>query len=132
MRPTAVQYAQALYELSSKENPKQIISNFFALLSRRGESKKAKAVLKELLRIEANASGKQRVTVITAREADKEMKAMLSKQAEELFPGKTVEISFEVDSSITAGARFQTDEARYDITLQSRLEALKRAITKHN
>lgn len=133
MRPTISQYARSLEELSrdaTKEAVSDIAKNLMEFLKRRGEGKKLGAILKQLEKIEAEKEGRTRVTAILAHEADQVTKKKLSLQAEKLFPGKKVELSYMIDTALIGGVVFRTDEVLYDTTLVTELGELKKALNK--
>lgn len=132
MRPTVSQYAQALEELSqgSEANTQEIARNFLGFLKRRGESGWATAIVKRLEKRGSEQSGTLTVTVVTAHELSWETKSLLLEKAGAIFPGKTITLSYEIDSAVIGGARFRTDEMLYDATVASELAALKKTLSK--
>ena len=130
MRPTSVQYAQALSELSSEAKAEDIVTSFLTYLSRRGETKKLPSIVKELERMDEKKTGEIRVSVVTASELTAETKKTLTEKAKRLFPQKKPKLSFTVDRSLLGGALFRTDETIFDATLLRELQSLKKAITK--
>ncbi len=130
MRPTVSQYAAALEALSFEGTigVKDISRNFLGFLKRRGESDKASLIVKQLEKRALEQSGKLMVAVVTAHELSEEMKKSLMKKAEEMFPGKSVMLSYEIDSTVIGGARFRTDETLYDATVLAELGALKKVL----
>ena len=129
MRPTPVQYAKAFSLLSSEGKSENLVSNLIAFLTRRGETKKLPSIVKELERLEREKNLETTVAIVTATEATPEMKTLLSKKAEQLFPGRKLTLSFSVDASVLGGARFRTDSAVCDATLKTELSALKKNFT---
>lgn len=132
MRPTVSQYAAALEELTAAPSADiaLIVRNFFGVLHHRGDKVNAEAVLRKLETTAAEKEGRVPITVVTARETDSEMKDLLAKKIEALFPGKRAELHFEIDASIIGGALFRTDEVLYDATLRAELKALERLLIK--
>lgn len=132
MCPTVSQYARALEELS-QENVMPlpvVVRNFSDFLKRQGESKKFDAIVKQLEKTDTMRSGKLSVIVATAYELSPETKVLLTKKAEDIFPGKTAILSYEVKKDIIGGVCFRTDEILYDITIATELSALKKVIQK--
>jgi F0F1-type ATP synthase delta subunit len=129
MRPTVSQYAEVL-EVLSKEgmNVQDLAKNFLGFLKRRGESDKATVVIEQLGKRSLSQSGILPVTVVTAHELDEATKQALRTQAGQIFPGKTVELRYTVDTSVIGGARFSTPETLYDATVATELGALKKVI----
>ncbi len=129
MRPTVSQYAEAL-EVLSKEgmNVQDLAKNFLGFLKRRGESDKATVVIEQLGKRSLSQLGILPVTVVTAHELDEATKQTLQAQAGQIFPGKTVELRYTVDTSVIGGARFSTPETLYDATVVTELGALKKVI----
>lgn len=129
MRPTVSQYALAL-EALSKEGMKvqDLAKNFLGFLKRRGESDKATAVIEQLGKRALSQLGILPVTVVTAHELDETTKQALRVQAGQIFPQKTVELRYTVDTALIGGARFSTDETLYDATVATELSALKNVI----
>lgn len=131
MRPTVSQYAQALEELSGDAGAtRDIAQNLLGFLKRRGESEKLAAIVEQLEWRFLKQAGKLPVTVTTAHALADETKRSLVKQAEGIFPGKTITLSYEIDSAVIGGARFRTDETLYDATFRARLAALKNSLHK--
>jgi F-type H+-transporting ATPase subunit delta len=132
MRPTALQYAQAIDELHTDgtEKVSAIAKNFFAFLKRRGEGEKAGAIVSCLEKMEAEKQGRVTTTVVTAHEVAEGVKKTLLSRAEKLFPTKKIELVYEVDESVIGGALFRTDEVLYDATLASELKSLKAVLKK--
>ena len=131
MRPTVSQYAEALESLSRDGmGVENIIENFLGFLKRRGESAKGVVIMKQLEKRAAEQSQGISVTVVSAHDPEEETKALLMKKAEVLFPGKSIEARYEVDSSLLGGVRFQTEEMLYDATVSAELRALKTALHK--
>lgn len=131
MRPTVSQYAEAL-EILSKEgmSVQELTRNFLGFLKRRGDSDKAVSVMEHLEKRVMVQAGVLSVTVVTAHEVEAESKLLLVKQAERIFPGKTVTLKYEVDATVIGGARFRADEALYDATVLAQLNALKEVTHK--
>lgn len=132
MRPTVSQYAAALEELAASPSADiaLIVRNFFDVLRHRGNKVNAEAILRQLQATAAEKEGRVPITVVTAREADAEMKNLLTKKIEALFPGKRAELHFEIDASVIGGALFRTDEVLYDATLRAELKSLERLLIK--
>ena len=129
MRPTVSQYAEALESLSKEGmNVQDLAKNFLGFLKRRGESDKATAVIEQLGKRALSQLGILPVTVVTAHELDDATKQALRNQAGQIFPDKTVELRYTVDTSLIGGARFSTDETLYDATVATELSALKKVI----
>jgi F0F1-type ATP synthase delta subunit len=132
MHPTASQYAEALEALSEEGTSAEIIArNFLGFLKRRGESDRLAAVVEQLDKRGAVQSGTLSVTIVTAHEPGAETKAWLVKQAERIFSGKTIKVRYAIDDAVVGGARFQTDEILYDVTVGAELRALRKAIYIH-
>lgn len=129
MRPTVSQYAEAL-EVLSKEgmNVQDLARNFLGFLKRRGESDKATAVTEQLGKRSLSQSGILPVTVVTAHELDEATKQVLRTQAGQIFPDRTVELRYTVDTSVIGGVCFSTPETLYDATVATELGALKKVI----
>ena len=72
MKPKAKFYAAALVRVmvSKKNNEKKITDNFFALLQKNGDIKKAKEIIFLAEDIYVKKAGGRRVTVETARKID--------------------------------------------------------------
>ncbi|MEK9151228.1 MAG: F0F1 ATP synthase subunit delta [Patescibacteria group bacterium] len=133
MRPTASQYAQALEELvadTASAKVPAIVENLFGFLRRRGERAKLEAIVQRLEKIEMEKRGQLAVTVTTAHAPAKAVKEKLISRAEKLFPGKRIDMRYEVDADMVGGARFRTDEVSYDATLATELKSLKTALMK--
>lgn len=131
MRPTVSQYAEALESLSRDGmGVENITENFLGFLKRRGESAKGAAIVKELEKRAAEQSQTLSVTVVTARQLDEDARMLLVKQAEQIFPGKKVDLQYEVDALVIGGARFRAEETLYDVTVLAQLKALKEVIHK--
>ncbi|MBP7060552.1 MAG: F0F1 ATP synthase subunit delta [Candidatus Moranbacteria bacterium] len=132
MRPTVSQYAEALEELSSEHmaTPKALVTNLLGYLRRRGELAKGLAILKRLEQLSAKQAKRVGVTVVTARKAEPGMKALLERKAQSLFPGQSVELSYEIDSDLIGGARFRSEEQLYDVTIAAEVAALRSALSK--
>lgn len=130
MRPTVSQYAQALVELSETADVKVLVGNLFGFLKRRGETEKAVSILERLEYLAALKEKRVGVTTVTAHEPTAETKRLLMKKAEMLFPGKQVELSYEIDESVIGGVRFRSEELSYDATVASELSSLKKTISK--
>ncbi len=130
MRPTISQYAQALEELSqTTQDAKVLAKNLLSFLKRRGESEKGALILERLEQLERNKAKQVVVTAVTAHEVSSETKKLLTKQAEGLFPGKAIELVYQVDPSVIGGVRFHSEETLYDATVASEVSALKKAIS---
>lgn len=133
MRPTISQYAQSLEELTTGKTSVQVLEiakNFSLFLKRRGESEKMKGIVKCLEQSEQKTSGHLTVTAVMASEPTKEIKTLLSHQAEKLFPGKKVTLEYAIDTSVIGGVLFRTNEAIYDATLSTELKSLKKFLLK--
>lgn len=133
MHPTVSQYAEALGELTanaSQEETAGIAENLFGLLKRRGEEKKMGAIVQYLEKNEAAKAGRLSVTVVTAYEAEPETRVLLTRQAEQIFPDKKIELRYEVDRTMIGGALFRTDETLYDATLAREVQTLKNSLLK--
>lgn len=133
MRPTVSQYARSLEELSLQATPEQaalISRNFWNFLKRRGETKKAREIIRQLERLEREKAGEIRVTVITAHEVMEDSRQLLYGKAKELFPGKNIELEYERDEKVIGGAQFRTDEMLYDATVVSQLKSLRNLLIK--
>lgn len=129
MRPTVSQYAEALETLSKEGmNTQELIKNFLSFLKRRGDADKAVAVMEQLEKRAMLQSGTLSVDVVTAHELEEGTKVLLVKQAERVFPGKTVHLEYTVDASVIGGARFRAEETLYDATILAGLDALKKGI----
>lgn len=133
MRLSIRQYATGLLELEAgleAGKAKEAAERFFAWLSRRGEEKKIERIVKEAERLLEERSGIAKVSITTAHAADAGTKDMLSKQAETVFAGKRVEATFVTDPELIGGARMQSDEVLYDMTLSSSMKKLRSGIAK--
>lgn len=133
MRPTISQYAQSLEELTTGKTSVQVLEiakNFTLFLKRRGEGEKMKDIVKCLEQSEQKTSGHLTVTAVTAKEPTKEIKTLLSHQAEKLFPQKKITLEYIVDEGVIGGALFRTSEALYDATLSTELKSLKKFLLK--
>jgi F0F1-type ATP synthase delta subunit len=133
MRPTISQYGEALEELTAQASASEVDAltrQFFAFLKHRGEEKKMAAIVEHLEKSEAEKSNRLAVVVTTAHAPMTETKAALSRQAAQLFPHKTIELSYEVNPALIGGALFRTDEVLYDATLDNEVRALKNSLLK--
>lgn len=133
MHPTVSQYAQSLEELSLGKTGDEIVSlsrNFFALLRRRGESKKIPAIIHHLEAIQDEKEGRMNVTAVLAHTADGETKKKIILEAQKLFPGKNVTIEYRIDNTIIGGVRFYTEEFLYSATVVDALASLRQSFLK--
>lgn len=128
MRPTVSQYAQALQEFISDAKPEkvaEISKNFLAFLKRRGEEGKVDSIFKRLEKMEDEKSGHVTVKAITAHELSESMKSSLVTKAQNIFPGKKIELLFSVDPKIIGGAKLRSDEMLYDASLATAVKKLR-------
>lgn len=133
MHPTVSQYAGALRELTEDASPEAIAEltrNFVAWLRRRGELRKAEAVVRRLAALEAEAGGRLAVTAITARTPEPKTQKDILHLAERLFPDREIALISAVDPTVLGGVRLQTEESLYDATLAHKLQAFKRFLLK--
>lgn len=130
MRLSIPQYAQALLELEKEGNATKTASQFSAWLSRRGEGKKLKKIVKEADRIVREKSGIADVTITTAQEADEATKRMLLSQAEQVFAGQSVDTRFVADESVIGGMKLRSESVLYDATLSNAVRKLRTALIK--
>jgi F0F1-type ATP synthase delta subunit len=130
MRLSIPQYAEVLLELEKEGDVAVITSRFSEWLSRRGEWKKLKKIVKEADRIVREKSGITDVTITTAHEADEATKDGLISQAKEVFAEDSVEARFVVDASVIGGVRLRSDETLYDATLSNAVRKLRIALMK--
>ena len=132
MRPTVTQYAQALEELSRETSvdATTLVANLVRSLKRAGKTAFLPEILATLVSREVTASGTIPVRVVTAFEADQATKKQLLHRAEALFPGKKVVATFETESDVIGGVRFETATTLYDATIATQLSSLKKVLSK--
>lgn len=133
MHPTVSQYAEALEELGrnvSREESVRIADNLSGLLKRRGEERKLEEIVAYLEKSESEREGRIVVTAVTAYEARPENRVALARQAQKIFPGKKIDLRYEVDRDLIGGVRLQTDEILYDASLSRAVRDLKHSLLK--
>ena len=128
MRLSVEQYAEALHELGQKEGVSKMLTNFRALLKRRGEEGRLGAILEALVHKEEESLGILRLTVTTKYEASHESRAQIQKKAESVFPHKKVELVYTIDTKVLGGFKLQGREVIYDSTLAQSLKNISQTL----
>lgn len=132
MFPTISQYAIALEELAGAQPAAEreaLVKNFIRFLKQRREKRKLPLILKRMEELADEKAGKKKVTAVTAHEVSGALAKHLAQKAEELFPGKIIDLHFETDPSVIGGVAFKTTEEMRDSTLATALKNFKKEIS---
>lgn len=133
MKISAKQYALGLYEAiqGKKEGEvKDAIKTFVGILAKHNDFKKAKDIVCELDKIFKKEEGLLEAEIITANPINKEMVKTLKDYISEMSGAKKVEAKESVDPKILGGVIIRFEDKIVDASLKSRLEELKRNISK--
>lgn len=133
MFPTISQYAMALEELVAEKSVserKDLVERFVQFLEQRREKRKLPQILRRLEEFADDQTGRKKITAVTAHDITDTLAKNLKRKAEELFPGKKIDLHFEVDQAVIGGVVFKTKEEMYDMTLATALKKLKKEISR--
>lgn len=133
MRVSIRQYAGVLLDLEQGLAPEQaaLAAERFALwLERRGEAKKLPAIVLEAERLLKERAGQVDVEIGSAQATGAEAQARLKSQAEGIFPGKKLAVTFATDETLIGGARFRSAEVLYDASLRAAVKHMRAILTQ--
>lgn len=117
MKIKSAEYAKALVEAMETKNDKKIIVNFFALLQKNGDLKKAKEIVQLTETLYLKKSGAKRLTIETARPVGKALLKNIAKKGDVLEE--------KINPSLIAGVKIVIDnEKQLDISLKNKLDTI--------
>jgi F-type H+-transporting ATPase subunit delta len=111
------QYAEVLYELvekASKNESKDIIKKFVAVLVKNGDMSKISLITQEFEKIHLSKIGKEKIEVTTTGEDGSKLKSELKG-----------EVTLKEDARILGGVRIKIGDKLIDNTLRARVNRLK-------
>jgi F0F1-type ATP synthase delta subunit len=128
MRLSIEQYALALYELLREGKKKEILTQFQAYLTQRGEGQNFIQVLEEVIRQVEVAENIENLTVFTKYEVSDTERDILEKKLNTLYPGKSLDLTYAIDQSLIGGFRVQGRNTSYDHTLAHTLHQFSQTL----
>ena len=128
MKPTASQYARALFELSHKGSVSEQAGQFLSFLKRQRGTKKLPAIVRNLQRLTDEAEGVKRVRMTTSKPLDEKSMEALTKKIKKLLDNEKLILDSKVDAYILGGVALKTDTELFDGTVRKRLGELRRAL----
>ncbi len=131
MRLSIRQYAEALLSLEQEigtGSAEKVGKSFLERLSRTRETGKLSRIVREAEQLVREREKSVEVTITTAHTADTKTKALLIRQAENIFPGKKIEASFMTDTDLIGGMKIQSGEVLYDASVRQELSELKKTL----
>lgn len=128
MRLSSAQYAEALHELLQKGDVAEVLTRFRGYLMRKGELKRLASVLELVLALEEASQGVLPLTLTTKYPLDQGQQDFLEKQAQKLYPGKTLSIQYTTDEKVLGGFQIRSRDTVYDATLSHTLKQFSQAL----
>ncbi|HYE22218.1 MAG TPA: ATP synthase F1 subunit delta [Verrucomicrobiae bacterium] len=127
MKPSAKQYAQALFETLQSTNPKdqnQVLENFVKALAENNDLKMFDQIEEEFHRLELAAKGTTMANVTSAKPLAVDSEKQLVSHLNELVKGK-VELKKKIDENLIGGVVIQMEDTVIDASVKRSLEDLK-------
>lgn len=133
MRVTISQYAKALLD-SSKDVPasdqERVVRDFFALLVRRGHTKKLPGILKALERLQDQQDGICRVSVATAFPMTVGVRDEMEAFAKKAFESDFVVLENRTDPALLGGVVLRTENHLIDASVSGKVKRVRNLLTQ--
>ncbi|MCK5320860.1 ATP synthase F1 subunit delta [Candidatus Parcubacteria bacterium] len=133
MKITAKQYAESLYQVVKDKNNSQIkdvINNFFSILTQNNDITKAEKIAKEFKKIWNTEQGIIEAEVVSAKELDNKIIKLLNNYITESSGAEKVILNQKINKNILGGVIIKFEDKILDGSLRMKLEELKREMVK--
>jgi|GEM_PF-1212925 len=127
MKISPTQYAKVLVALSSEGgDSSRVASSFLSFVRKHKGAKKLSEIVRAAEALSDERAGRVSLLAETAVEMDDATRNDIAKNAEALFPGKTVVLRHAVRKDLVGGVRLSSHDEVVDGSIRARLRALER------
>ncbi|MEI7750235.1 MAG: F0F1 ATP synthase subunit delta [Candidatus Moraniibacteriota bacterium] len=127
MKISPTQYAKVLVALSSEGgDSSRVAASFLSFVRKHKGAKKLSEIVRAAEALSDEQAGRVSLLAETAIEADDAMRKDIAKNAETLFPGKSVALRYAVRKDLIGGVKLSSGDEVVDGSIWARLQALGR------
>lgn len=120
-KPTIKQIAEAIYLLSKKTDPADLVRSIAGYAVAEHQTKNIDRILREVERLQLERDGRLEITAISARELSPAVKAEIAT----LFDAPNKNIVQRIDQSLVGGVTVQALDSWLDLSVRGKLTRLK-------
>jgi F0F1-type ATP synthase delta subunit len=128
MRLSVEQYAEAVHEILQEKDVTETLSNLEQYLTGKGEKSRFGEILEAVIRKEELLHNIEPLTIFTKFPVETKERQALEKKVQELYPNKSLDLTYSLDQSLIGGFRIQGRDTVYDHTLLQSLNQFSQAL----